>query len=160
MLNNLSRIAVKADKTVRIVLDMYPSDPQGNKPVLVCASLTQVNTAWLNKVYRGDGNTPEAHIGRAKATSTASVEQADINRLSNRKEVIEFSCKSFEFIYDDAPDGSPDYARPMPVTAANIAEVIGSLPPEVFDGVLAIVANVENFRDATITGSPSDVAKK
>jgi len=158
-LNNLRRGALKPGKTIPVIMNMFTyRDANGTvcHPIIHCEHLGSENYGFINDMMRGAG----ADGVRVAAHTARTPDQVVRVRGANREQVAKHSARRLEgFFYDDA-DGNPDLSKPVPSTSAGLAEVINALPDDVFDMLLSIVTDSENYRDVPIAASPDDIAKK
>lgn len=151
-LNNIRRHGIKPGKIIKVVLNMISDDH-----VLHIEHLGSSNFGYVNDAVRGAGSDEiKAIVGGGAKTP----EQRQRIRDANRETVSKHSVRGHDgFLYDDV-NGEPDPAKPVKQDAAGIAEVVNALPDDIFDIVLAIAVNQENFRDVVAAAKPDDLAKK
>lgn len=149
-LNNVRKQAIKVGKVVALEMNQLVGNP-----ILYVEHLGETNFGFVNdsfaqagsKAIRGGGNSSPEGVRRAREANRETVARHSVRKLGDG------------WFYDDE-NGNPDAGRPVPSSPTGIAEVVDSLPDEVFDSLLIFVINAENFRDTPITTSAGELAKK
>jgi hypothetical protein len=137
--SNLRKQAVAEDRTVELVLNQLVGDP-----ILVVRHLGASNKAFWDDVLARAGT---SRLGTKKRLTPADVQAA---REENREIVAKHAVVGVRNLVHD--DGSP-------ATAADVPDVIASLPDDVFDLVLRFVSDADNFRER-VAADPKAIAGK
>lgn len=147
--------ALAPGKTIEIVLNQLTI--LGEHPVLICEHLGETNaTFWNDAIAKTSVNATDD--GRRQQLTSEMVAKF---REKNRETVIAHSCRDTRgFYHQKVVDGRKVFDTSQPATKADIREIVLKLPNEVFDSVLKIVANAENYRDRPIVGDATEIAGK
>lgn len=127
---------VNTDKLVELQLNQLAGEP-----ILIVAHLGESNKDfWLDSIAKA--NAQAAAGGGKQKLSPARIKEM---RSKNRATVIKYAAKDVTNLFHD--DGTP-------ATKADLADIVNSLPDDVFDSVLLFCSNADNFRERPINDDP------
>lgn len=149
--DNLARFKIEASKTVEY--EMFEIETNGKMPVLMVASATRSNQAFLEESLRqNNARMRKAGQRRGRAMNALDPHEIDDMTEQDRQVLSKTVVKDWKNVFDD--DG-----KFVPFNVDNCYEFLCAIPVEAFDDLKGFCLNPDNFVDHNAFGDVEETAK-